>query len=61
MLKALLELVGVDREASFEELLEVCDNMGAPIDSPYIGFPPALHAPKRLGKTPHRAHLTPGR
>ncbi len=31
ILKALLELVGVDREASFEELLEVCDNMGAPM------------------------------
>ena len=31
ILKALLELVGVDREAGFEELIEVCDNMGAPM------------------------------
>ncbi len=29
ILKALLELVGVDREAGFDELLEVADKMGA--------------------------------
>ena len=31
ILKALLQLVGVDRKAGFDELLEVCDSMGAPM------------------------------
>lgn len=47
ILKALLELVGVDREAGFEELIEVCDNMGAPMVPRTLDF--HLHYMRQSG------------